>query len=190
MASEPSNKPVTISSPSSKVSTAEHAVYAAQRARLLFGNYRRGDANDPDTYVAAMAAVLTLFDRALIAEVTDPRTGIQTTERFQTFPPQPGELKRYCDTIVAHRDRIRRLAELPSPLPVSHRLANQSQAGSLANVFVPQDHSRYAGLCEWTNTADPRLFRVGISSDQRPGLWISREVFDSRLEQQVPLASA
>ena len=35
-------------------STSPHqAAYAAERARMLFGSYRRGDANDPTLYVAA-----------------------------------------------------------------------------------------------------------------------------------------
>ncbi len=35
--------------------------FAAERAALLLGCYRRGDANYPETYSAAIAAVLTCF---------------------------------------------------------------------------------------------------------------------------------
>ena len=64
-----------------------------ERAALLFGCYRRGDANDPDTYVAAVAAVLSLYEPDIIREATDPRTGIQTAEKFAAFMPNAGELK-------------------------------------------------------------------------------------------------
>src|SRR4051812_40675540 len=35
--------------------------YAAERAKLLLGCYRTGEANDPQTYVAAITAVLSRF---------------------------------------------------------------------------------------------------------------------------------
>ena len=49
---------------------------AAKRASILFGCYRRGDASDPDTYCAAVAAVLSRFSQEVVEYVTDPRTGI------------------------------------------------------------------------------------------------------------------
>ena len=70
------------------------AVYAAERARLLFGCYRKGDANDPETYAAAIAAVLSQYDAETIRYVTDPRTGIASKT---TFMPNPGEVKRACE---------------------------------------------------------------------------------------------
>jgi hypothetical protein len=42
---------------------AEAASYAAERARLLLGCYRTGDANDPETYVAAITAILSRSTR-------------------------------------------------------------------------------------------------------------------------------
>ena len=90
------------------------AGYAAERARLLFGQYRRGDANDPDVYVAAITAVLACYSEAIIQEVTDPRTGISATAKFAAFMPNPGEVKLHCDE----------LAKLP-PL---HAWSNQYEA--------------------------------------------------------------
>jgi hypothetical protein len=77
-----------------------------ERAKVLFGSYRRGDANDPDAYVAAVAAVLSLYDADLIREVTDPRTGIMTSEKYMSFMLNAGELKVYCEGIAARRDRL------------------------------------------------------------------------------------
>jgi hypothetical protein len=74
-----------------------------ERAKVLFGCYRRGDANDPEQYVASIAAVLTIYDPELIRIVTDPRTGISTSEKFATFMPNSGELKIYCDDLAAKR---------------------------------------------------------------------------------------
>src|SRR6476620_8123509 len=55
---------------------------AALRAALLFGCYRRGDANDPKTYCTAISAVLATFAQHVVEYVTDPRTGIPGTEQW------------------------------------------------------------------------------------------------------------
>lgn len=165
------------SQPSSHSTSPHHAAYATERARMLFGCYRRGDANDPETYVRAMAAVLSIYDADLIREVTDPRTGIQTTEKYMTFMPQSGELKVYCDSVAARRDRIQRLGSLPTPDFTRGRLPPPPPApGDLATVFVPAGHPRCASLVEWAKTADPRLWKF----ESRPGIWVSYDTWDQR----------
>ncbi len=107
-------KRATISSTDSERSTNPlRAKYAALRARLLLGCYRRGEANDPDTYVAAIAAVLALFEPEIIREATDPRTGIQTTEKFMAFMPNAGEVKSFCEALAGRKDRLERYAAMP-----------------------------------------------------------------------------
>lgn len=68
--------------------------FAAERARLLFGCYRRGDANDPKTYVTAVAAVLADYPDETIRYVTDPRTGMASRGDWL---PTVGEVKRACE---------------------------------------------------------------------------------------------
>lgn len=156
---------------------------------MLFGSYPRRDANDPDTYVAAITLVLVSYEPDLIREVTDPNTGIQTTEKFQSYMPSSGELKRYCEARAAHRQRMKELAALPRPVPASRRLANPhiKVPGSLANIFVPEGHARYQRLAAWAPTADPRMFRFGLSSDRRPGIWVSLHVWENNIEAQPPV---
>ena len=83
--------------------------YAANRARLLFGCYRKADANDPETYTAAITAILAEYEADVIQRVTDPRMGIP---RRLKFMPNPAEVADACDeakrTIIAER----KLAEL------------------------------------------------------------------------------
>ena len=146
---------------------------------MLFGSYRRSDAADPDTYVAAVAAVLALYSTDLIREVTDPRTGIQTSEKFMAFMPNAGELKHYCEGIAARNERLKRLGERRAPDPQQARLAAPEGApGSFAHVFVPPGHQRYAGLVEWARTANPKFFRYGKSSDGVDGIWVAYNVWD------------
>jgi len=166
----------------SQSSTSPHqAAYASKRAELLFGCYRRGDANDPETYVAAIAAVLARHSADLIREVTDPNTGIQTTEKYMTFMPNAGELKVYCDGVAARNERLKRLGSLP---PVDFNRARlappQPQPGDKATIFVPANNPRYAELVEWSKTADPRLWKFGLSSDNRQGIWVSYDTWENR----------
>jgi hypothetical protein len=151
-----------------------------ERAKVLFGSYRRGDANDPDAYVAAVAAVLSLYDADLIREVTDPRTGIMTSEKYMSFMPNAGELKVYCEGIAARRDRLKRLGELPAPIPAAARLSPpERKPGDLATIFVNQNHHRYARLVEWSKDADPRLWRLG-QLNGAAGIWVALSVLDER----------
>lgn len=168
------------SSGTRKHSTIPHlAAYAAERARLLSGCYRRGDANDPEIYISALTAVLSIYDADLIREVTDPRTGIQTTEKFATFMPNVGELKIYCEAKAAHRERLKRLGDLPRPDFTRPRLeAPEAPAGSFAHVFVPENHDRYAKLVAWSETAPNKYWRFGKSSDGRSGIWVAYGVWD------------
>jgi hypothetical protein len=144
---------------------------------MLFGCYRRGDANDPETYVAAISAVLSLYDVDLIREVTDPRTGIQTTEKHMTFMPQAGELKVYCEAIAARRHRLNHLGSLQKP--IQERLPPpEPRPGDKATVHVPSTHERYAKLVEWSRTASEREWRLGKSSDGRDGIWVSWSIWE------------
>lgn len=91
------------------------AKYAAERARLLFGQYRKGDANDPEIYVASIAAILSDYPVETIRYVTDPRTGIAAnpltdleTGRTWTGMPDAANVKRACEI---HYGPTRRLIE-------------------------------------------------------------------------------
>lgn len=68
--------------------------YAAERARILFGCYRKGEANDPEIYTAATTAILAEYSAEVIQRVTDPRTGIP---RKLKFMPNPAEVAEACD---------------------------------------------------------------------------------------------
>lgn len=179
------------SRPSSHSTTPHQLAYATERARLLFGSYRRGDANDPEIYVRAVTAVLACYDFELMREVTDPRTGIMTTEKYMSFMPNPGELKVYCDGVAAVRDRIRHLGSLPTPDFTRLRLpAPPAAPGDYANIFVPDTHRRYATLVEWTKTGDVRCWKFGRSSDNRAGIWVALDIWDPlKLSAAAPTKS-
>lgn len=74
--------------------TSQQAAYAAERAQLMFGCYRRGDANDPEIYAMAIAAVLAEYPAEVIKAVTDPRKGLP---RKLKWLPSVAELAEACD---------------------------------------------------------------------------------------------
>jgi hypothetical protein len=141
---------------------------------MLFGCYRRTDAADPDIYVGAIAAVLASYDAELIREVTDPRTGIMTSEKHLAFMPNVGELKVYCETLAARRDRLQRLGSRRAPEPAHRHLEAPPPApGDLANVFVSAKHPRYERICDWAKSADPRLWKYDVG-----GIWVGYNALD------------
>lgn len=166
--------------------------YASQRAEVLFGCYRRGDANDPKRYVTSIAAVLSLYDADLIREVTDPRTGIMTTKEHASFMPNAGELKIYCDAIAERRERLKRLGAIPKPDFSRPTLAPPpARPGDKANVFVPNSNMHYPKLVEWSKTADPVMFRFGKNTaGDSDGIWVNWDIWDRRQSATRPKARA
>lgn len=74
--------------------------YAAARARLLFGSYRKGEANDPDTYVAAITAVLSKYPEDVIRAVTHPAEGLPVKTDFL---PTVKEVRQACEELISPR---------------------------------------------------------------------------------------
>lgn len=62
---------------------------------MLFACYRRGDANDPDRYIAAIIAVLSDYPEDTVRYVTDPRTGV--SNKFPDYMPNAGQVRQACE---------------------------------------------------------------------------------------------
>src|SRR4051812_4873530 len=114
MANPESFKPLTISAnelPALTAQIEERSSYAAQRARLLLGCYRKGDASDPETYVAAIAATLASYPDDVITEVTHPVKGLPSR---LSWLPTVSEVHMACEDAmeprVRQQQRERRLA--------------------------------------------------------------------------------
>lgn len=63
----------------------------------------------------AITLVLAAYDGSVICEATHPRTGIQATDKFKSWPPNSGELKEFCDGLVARNARHELYMTLPKP---------------------------------------------------------------------------
>lgn len=90
------------------------AAYSAERARLLFGQFRKGDANDPQTYTASIAAVLAEYPDDIVRQATDPRTGLGA---HLSWLPTVKEVHDFCREIVeAEASAARRERDLQTQI--------------------------------------------------------------------------
>lgn len=129
-------KPLTVSMPSSTALTTggrppdppDLKSYAAKRARLLFGCYRKGDANDPETYVAAITAVLSRYEESVIRAVTHPAKGLPIRTNFL---PTVKEVFEACEAL----DEPRREAEARKKR-IEKQLAEREESEAKNPVFT------------------------------------------------------
>lgn len=169
---EVSSRPLTASLPPSK----QRQALILRCQKVLFSAYRADQYADAEGFMTSLGAVLEQFPDEIIIHVTDPRTGIQ---RRSKWPPTISEVIEACEDHQAYLEKLRRprpaLMERSQPLLLKNR-----PPGSLATIFVPEGHHRYANLVAWTETADPIWWKYGGSSDGRSGLWVSLEAWQSR----------
>lgn len=121
----------------------------------------------------SVGAVLEQFPDEVITYITSPRTGIQ---RRLKWPPTINEIVEACEQQMAHLERMRQPKRLPMPMNPPPRLRDMP-AGALASVFVPETHTRYRAMVEWTKTAEPVWWKDEPSSDGRKGIWVPDSVW-------------
>lgn len=86
--------------------------FALERARLLFGQFRRGEANDPATFAASVAAVLSRYPDDVIIAATDPRTGLALRSDWLPTVREVGAIcEEFMTSIRAAEHRERAMAE-------------------------------------------------------------------------------
>jgi hypothetical protein len=100
------------------------------------------------------------YDTDLIREVTDPCTGIMTSEKHMSFMLNAGELKVYCEAIAARRERLKRrtLPRFAWPLPRLQMAASR--------------------MCSFRKTIRAQVLEVRQIQHGRDGIWVARGVWD------------
>lgn len=131
--------------------------------------------------------MLSRYDSELIREVTDPNTGISTSEKYMSFMPNAGELKVYCDGVAARRARMQHLASVPALDPNRRRLPPPApRPGDMANVFVPATDGRYERIVAMAQRENERLWSFGQSSDGRTGIWVAHHLIEDGRFRSMP----
>lgn len=87
--------------------------WCLSKARAIAGCYRRDEAHDPETFAAGLAVVLADYPAAIVEYAADPRTGV--VSKFPMGLPNVGQIKEYCDGILARQERIAHYASLGPP---------------------------------------------------------------------------
>jgi hypothetical protein len=95
-------------------------IYAASRAKILLGCYRTGDANDPETYVAAITTILARYPEEVITRVTHPATGLPSKKGWL---PTVKEVRDACEgEFESAREEHFRLKRIKEQLEMRERM--------------------------------------------------------------------
>lgn len=141
----------------------------------MFGCYRRGDANDPDIYVAACTAVLTHYTSEIVKAVTDPCFGLPSrkTDSGWSGLPDVADVKETCEAEAARVEQLKKYAGLPVT-PAKRLQRPAPQPGDLATILVHPNTPQYLRMIEVIKTTDARKWK----RDER-GLWVSFDLLDA-----------
>jgi hypothetical protein len=71
--------------------------------------------HDPETFAAGLAVVLADYPAAIVEYAADPRTGV--VSKFPMGLPNVGQIKEYCDGILARQERLAHYSSLPKAKP-------------------------------------------------------------------------
>lgn len=105
---------------------------AVKRGRLLLGCYRKGEAGDPDVFMAALVIVLQKYPESVVVAVTDPKGGLSSK---QTFLPSIAEVTAACEAkmapIYAYRRRVAADAARAAEGPVTRSLEEMADRAAV-----------------------------------------------------------
>jgi hypothetical protein len=154
------------------------ASYAAERARLMFGCYRKGDANDPDIYVAAITLVLAAYPEHVIRAITAPDCGLPSKK---SFLPSAAEVREACDEYIRPElDHKKRQARISEQLKERKFLEEPS-----VKVKYPTYESMLETYPEWMKAGlrgenpDKPVFDPVKAMAQLASVGITKEIFDA-----------
>lgn len=147
-----------------------------QRARLVCGCYRRDEAQDPEAFAAALAAVFGDYPASIVEYAADPRTGV--IKKFPMGLPNVGQISVFLDEIQARQDRIARYANLPKSEPYVREFQRAEP-----NLFVPNTAARYQEMLtkREADTENRSCFvngHVCFDSAKRDGIMVPHSWWD------------
>ncbi len=146
----------------------------------VFSAYRIDQFADPDGFKIQLGAVLEQYPDEVITYVCDPRTGIQ---RRSKFPPTISEMVEACDEHRAFLEKLRKQRPAFQERKSTPLLRERPQ-GYMAQVFVPEGHTRYDAMVQWSENAAPMWWKFGSASDGRRGIWVSHGAWEGRTDPE------
>lgn len=141
--------------------------YCLSRAEMMFGCYRKDEAQNPETYCAAISATLGLYPKAVVDFVTDPRTGIPSESKWL---PNVAEVRVFCNSAAA---RMKALAE--PTVKKSTRRYDPLPPAKWWDLFVPNTVTGYDKMLARAETAKPEYYKY-----DRGGIWVPHIWWEER----------
>lgn len=138
----------------------------------MFGCYRRDEAADPDTFVAAVTMVLAHYPAEVVDAVTDPYAGIPSRKNAKGYSglPDVADVKEACEAEAARLARLKGYKKLDAP-----RRAYALPAELKATIFTAQGYPRYDALVKRYETEPSVCFFANhrcIDDVVRYGIWV------------------
>jgi hypothetical protein len=159
---------------------------ATTAAARILGCYPEIPASDKQVFISGLVEMLLLYPFEVVQLASSPAQGIPSKLKFLSLADIRGLLDSWG---AEHAERLKRIASARQPAERISFDRPEPQPGDLANVFVPEGHSRYAKLAEWTKTGHVRKWRFGHASDGRNGLWVSWDIWDGGMTSPAPTLS-
>lgn len=149
--------------------------YCLRRAKMMFGCYRKDDAQDPEIYSAAIAATLEMYPQAVVDFVTDPRTGIPSESKWL---PNVAEVREFCN---AAAKRMENLAK-PAIDRRSTRRYDPMPPAKYWNLFVGNDIPGYEKMVERAAGANHEYYKYdsNYKGTRRAGIWVPDQWWQER----------
>lgn len=137
----------------------QHLDYATERARVMLGCYRKGEANDPQMYSTAVSALLARYTKYVIEQVTHPLAGLPSRTDFM---PTLKELKAACDQEAQRENRINNAR----PLRLLPKYEDAKKPDGCKFYALVEKHGRPVGAFEspadkWNRLGGERAFNYG-----------------------------
>lgn len=145
----------------------------------MFGCYRRDEAADPDTFVAAVTMILSRYSAEVVEAVTDPFAGLPSrkSERGYSGLPDVADVKTACEAEAARAERIKKYAALPRT--EFKRLPRPPAGpGAYATILVLPNTPQYPRMVEVIKAADKRKWK---HDENGRGIWVSYDLLDAPL---------
>lgn len=162
---------------------------AAAAAKQILGFYDTIPAADQRAFTAGFVELLSTFPFPVIERAISPSRGLPAYVPYPNLAKFRELLDEWCEIYWEEQSRKRIAPPADAKRSRPGRLENPPP-GHFGKMFVPANHARYAGLCEWAKTAEAKWWRFGKSSDGRDGIWVPINVFEEGQEAMKAIERA
>lgn len=149
--------------------------YCLERAQMMFGSYRKDEAQNPEIYSASIAATFELYPQAVVDFVSDPRTGIASEIKWL---PNIAEVREFCNSAAA---RMAVLAQ-PAIKKTSTRRYDPLPPAKYWDLFVGNDVHGYEKMVERAADANREYYKYdsNYKGTGRAGIWVPHIWWEER----------